>query len=202
MNVFIKKLAAWDLMRTLGSENCGRVNQADAGALACYGTNHVIQLAVSAKAKSVEILRAHETLFGPGEVTDSPETTSDAKLELCILRIDICGRKVQLEGLGVRSRIFKSRGMLDQSLPGIQFIRPDELNSWEGLVQHAAALENAGSYSEALQLYFSAADIDPQYAELQFRIARCLWAIGDFAGAKERFVRAQDLDTLRFRADS
>src|SRR5271166_1325327 len=82
MNVFIKKLAAWDLMRTLGSENCGRVNQADAGALACYGTNHVIQLAVSAKAKSVEILRAHETLFGPGEVTDSPETTSDAKLEL------------------------------------------------------------------------------------------------------------------------
>ncbi|HKN17169.1 MAG TPA: tetratricopeptide repeat protein [Candidatus Sulfotelmatobacter sp.] len=81
-------------------------------------------------------------------------------------------------------------------------IRPDELNSWEGLVQHAAALENAGSYSEALQLYFSAADIDPQYAELQFRIARCLWAIGDFAGAKERFVRAQDLDTLRFRADS
>src|SRR5208283_2841992 len=81
-------------------------------------------------------------------------------------------------------------------------IRPDELNSWEGLVQHAAALENAGSYSEALKLYLSAVDVDPQYAELQFRIARCLWAIGDFAGAKERFVRAQDLDTLRFRADT
>jgi tetratricopeptide (TPR) repeat protein len=81
-------------------------------------------------------------------------------------------------------------------------IRPDELNSWEGLVQRAAALENTGSYSEALKLYLSAADIDSQYAELQFRIARCLWAIGDFTGAKERFVRAQDLDTLRFRADS
>jgi tetratricopeptide (TPR) repeat protein len=81
-------------------------------------------------------------------------------------------------------------------------IRQDELNSWEGLVQRGAALENAGLYSEALKLYLSAADIDPQYAELQFRIARCLWAIGDFAGAKERFVRAQDLDTLRFRADS
>ncbi|MGA7591916.1 MAG: tetratricopeptide repeat protein [Candidatus Sulfotelmatobacter sp.] len=81
-------------------------------------------------------------------------------------------------------------------------IRPDELKSWEGLVQRGAVLENAGSYSEALKLYLSAADIDPQYAELQFRIARCLWAIGDFAGAKERFVRAQDLDTLRFRADS
>src|SRR5271166_3534881 len=81
-------------------------------------------------------------------------------------------------------------------------IRPDELSSWEGLVQRGAALENAGSHSEALKLYLAAADIDPQYAELQFRIARCMWAMGDFAGAKERFARAQDLDTLRFRADS
>jgi len=81
-------------------------------------------------------------------------------------------------------------------------IREDELRSWEGLVQRGADLESAGSYAEALKLYLSAADIVPQYAELQFRIARCLWALGDFAGAKDRFVRAQDLDTLRFRADS
>ena len=81
-------------------------------------------------------------------------------------------------------------------------IRPDELNSWDGLVQRGAALESAGSYADALKLYQSAESIDPQYAELQFRIARCLWDLGDFAGAKERYVRAQDLDTLRFRADS
>src|SRR5271166_631808 len=81
-------------------------------------------------------------------------------------------------------------------------IREDDLHSWEGLVQRGADLEIAGSYAEALKLYLSAAEIDPQYAELQFRMARCLWALGDFAGAKERFVRAQDLDTLRFRADS
>jgi len=81
-------------------------------------------------------------------------------------------------------------------------IRQDELRSWDDLVQRGAALESAGSYAEALTLYLSAADIDPEYAELQFRIARCMWALGDFAGAKERFVRAQDLDTLRFRADS
>ncbi|MGO9515753.1 MAG: tetratricopeptide repeat protein [Candidatus Korobacteraceae bacterium] len=81
-------------------------------------------------------------------------------------------------------------------------IREDELRSWEGLVRHGADLENAGSYAEAVKLYLSAGEIDPKYAELQFRIARCLWALGDFAGAKERFVRAQDLDTLRFRADS
>ncbi len=81
-------------------------------------------------------------------------------------------------------------------------IRQDELNSWDGFVQRGAVLESVGSYSEALKLYLAAADIDPQYAELQFRMARCLWALGDFAGAKESFVRARDLDTLRFRADS
>ncbi len=81
-------------------------------------------------------------------------------------------------------------------------IRPEELKSWEGLVQQGASQEIAGSYADAMRLYLAAAEIDPQYAELQFRIARCLWALGDFPAAKERFVRAQDLDTLRFRADS
>ena len=83
-----------------------------------------------------------------------------------------------------------------------QDIRQDELRSWDGLVQRGAVLESAGSHAEALKLYLSAADIDPQYAELHYRIARCLWVLGDFAGAKEHFIRAQDLDTLRFRADS
>ncbi len=81
-------------------------------------------------------------------------------------------------------------------------IRQDELSSWDGFVQRGAALDSAGSYADALKLYQSAAEIDPQYAELQFRIARCLWALGDFSGAEEHFARAQDLDTLRFRADS
>lgn len=81
-------------------------------------------------------------------------------------------------------------------------LRPDELKTWENLVQQGAALESSGSFADALKLYQSAADIDPQYAELQFRIARCLWAQGDFSAARERFLRAQDLDTLRFRADS
>lgn len=81
-------------------------------------------------------------------------------------------------------------------------LREDELRSWNELVKRGAELDSAGSRAEALKLYLSAADIDPQYAELQFRIARCLWALGDYEGAKQRFVAAQDLDTLRFRADS
>src|ERR1035441_10099859 len=48
----------------------------------------------------------------------------------------------------------------------------------------------------------SAAQIDDQYAELEFRIAHCLWMLGDYGAAREHFARARDLDTLRFRADS
>jgi tetratricopeptide (TPR) repeat protein len=78
----------------------------------------------------------------------------------------------------------------------------DELHSWNSLVQQGSALEQSGSCAEAVKLYTSALRIDDQFAELRFRIARCQWALGDFASAREHFSKARDLDTLRFRADS
>lgn len=78
----------------------------------------------------------------------------------------------------------------------------DDLRSWSALVQRGADSENARSYAEALQAYLAASKIDDQFAELEFRIARSLWMQGDYAGAKQHFLRARDLDTLRFRADS
>lgn len=77
-----------------------------------------------------------------------------------------------------------------------------DLRAWSGLVQQASDREKERSYDEALKLYLSALRIDDQYAELEFRIARCLWKLGDYQGAREHFTRARDLDTLRFRADS
>lgn len=76
------------------------------------------------------------------------------------------------------------------------------LQSWSGLVQQGTAFEAVQSYAQALKLYNAAAQLDDQYAELHFRMARCAWSLGDFASAKEHFLRARDLDTLRFRADS
>jgi tetratricopeptide (TPR) repeat protein len=78
----------------------------------------------------------------------------------------------------------------------------NELRTWSALVQQASDLENGRSYDEAFKLYLSALRIDDQYAELEFRLARCLWKLGDYQGAKQHFARARDLDTLRFRADS
>jgi tetratricopeptide (TPR) repeat protein len=78
----------------------------------------------------------------------------------------------------------------------------DALRSWSARVQQGSDLENGRSSAEALKTYLSAAQIDDQYAELEFRIARCLWILGDYRSAREHFLRARDLDTLRFRADS
>jgi tetratricopeptide (TPR) repeat protein len=78
----------------------------------------------------------------------------------------------------------------------------DALRSWLALVQQGSNLESSRSYPEALKAYLSAAEIDDQYAELEFRIARCLWMLGDYRAARGHFLRARDLDTLRFRADS
>lgn len=77
-----------------------------------------------------------------------------------------------------------------------------ELSAWTSLVQQGAELESERSYDEALKAYQAAGKIDDQYAELEFRMARSLWMLGDYAGADQHFRRARDLDTLRFRADS
>jgi tetratricopeptide (TPR) repeat protein len=81
-------------------------------------------------------------------------------------------------------------------------LKPEELQSWSALVQQGATLESGRQYSEALPAYMAATRIDGQYAELEFRIARTLWMLGDYPGAQAHFLRARDLDSLRFRADS
>jgi len=81
-------------------------------------------------------------------------------------------------------------------------LSPQSLDSWNALVQQGAASETAQSYAAALQYYESARQLDDQYAELEFRIARCYSRMQNFMPAKEHYLRARDLDTLRFRADS
>ena len=78
----------------------------------------------------------------------------------------------------------------------------DGLKKWSTLVQQGSELDAANSPAEALQQYQAAAAIDDEYAELGFRMARAAWRLGDYKAAREYFVRARDLDTLRFRADS
>ena len=54
-------------------------------------------------------------------------------------------------------------------------------------MQQGSDLESAGHYEEALKAYDSAARIDDQYAELEFRIARRLWKLGKLRGREQHF---------------
>jgi tetratricopeptide (TPR) repeat protein len=53
-----------------------------------------------------------------------------------------------------------------------------------------------------VESYLEAAEIDGSYADLQFRLGRCYWALQDYDSAKLRYLKARELDTLRFRADT
>ena len=83
-----------------------------------------------------------------------------------------------------------------------QGLKQDELQKWSALVDDGARLESIGTYPEALYAYLAASKIDDQYADLEFRIARCLSRMGNYREARQHFSRSRDLDTLRFRADS
>jgi tetratricopeptide (TPR) repeat protein len=74
--------------------------------------------------------------------------------------------------------------------------------SWEKSFQDGVALESAGNYPQALAAYTNASGIDAQFAELQFRIARCDLALTNYPEARRHFELARDYDTLAFRADS
>jgi hypothetical protein len=76
-----------------------------------------------------------------------------------------------------------------------------ELASWQALYREGVAREEAGDCDAATRRYLAAASIDDRFAEVEFRLGRCAWVLGDATAAREHFVRARDLDALRFRAD-
>ena len=73
------------------------------------------------------------------------------------------------------------------------------LKQFDSFFQHGIELEKAGDFNGAVDSYLSAAKFDDTYAELQFRMGRCLWNMGQFDKAEENYARAMEFDTLRFR---
>jgi len=77
----------------------------------------------------------------------------------------------------------------------------EQVKQFDSIYQHGVELEKAGDFNGAIDSYLAAAEIDDTYAELQFRVGRCWWNLGQFDKAREKYARAMELDTLRFRAD-
>jgi tetratricopeptide (TPR) repeat protein len=80
-------------------------------------------------------------------------------------------------------------------------LSPADMRTWSALISEGD-LDLESSPAQALQRYETAAAIDDEYAQLEFRMARAAVKLGDYKAAREHFTRARDLDTLRFRADS
>lgn len=78
----------------------------------------------------------------------------------------------------------------------------EDVKRWEALYGEGSVLESGGKPGEAMEKLLAAEKIDGSYAELPFRMGRCLAALGDRPAARERFAKARDLDVMRFRADS
>ncbi len=76
-----------------------------------------------------------------------------------------------------------------------------EEKNWDELYQRAVICEANSDYSEAVEQYLAASEIDSCYANLQYRLGRCYWALEDYDAARQRYIQARELDTLRFRAD-
>jgi tetratricopeptide (TPR) repeat protein len=75
-------------------------------------------------------------------------------------------------------------------------------SAWDKIYSDGIGLETAGSYQEALARYQKAAQIDPQFADLQFRMGSCNVALTNDDQAGRDFELARDYDALDFRSDT
>ncbi|MGA9777713.1 MAG: tetratricopeptide repeat protein [Verrucomicrobiia bacterium] len=81
-------------------------------------------------------------------------------------------------------------------------LNTNQLSTWNEIFAEGVTNETAGTYRNALALYRKAAEIDPQFAELQFRMGNCDLALTNLAQALQDFKLARDYDALDFRADT
>ncbi len=77
-----------------------------------------------------------------------------------------------------------------------------EKKAWEEHYLESIVHETAGELEEAVAGYLAAEQIDDAFADLQFRLGRCCWRLGQYQKARDRYTLAREYDTLRFRADT
>ncbi len=87
------------------------------------------------------------------------------------------------------------------SLHGMELMDAEK-QTWQEIYQEGIALETEGRFAQAIEKYLDAERIDETFADLQFRLGRCYWNAGNYQKAKEKYTKAREYDTLRFRADN
>jgi tetratricopeptide (TPR) repeat protein len=77
-----------------------------------------------------------------------------------------------------------------------------QLSAWNENYDEGVTNETARLFGAALASYRQAAEIDPQFAELQFRMGNCNLELTNWIQAYKDFGLACDNDALDFRADT
>ena len=106
------------------------------------------------------------------------------------------GAKVVLSTVASNVRDFPPLGSLHR-----EGLTAAERQAWEAAYASAMAADAKGRREEAVAGYAKAVAIDDHFAELRFRLGRCLAAMGRTNQANENFIAARDWDALEFRAD-
>jgi len=95
---------------------------------------------------------------------------------------------------------------LKDNAPFASLHKPDLNNTqkmnWEGYYKEGTELEAEARYEDAAAKYLQAFQIDDNYAELLYRLARCYLQLNRCEEAREFYLEARDKDALRFRADT
>ena len=81
-------------------------------------------------------------------------------------------------------------------------INAEDLSVWKKYYQKAIYLIEEAQYDSAIKLLKIADKVDNTYAELHYRLGNCYWKVKKYKLARQSYIRARELDTLRFRADS
>lgn len=81
-------------------------------------------------------------------------------------------------------------------------LSPDDLGAWEHHYASGNSLALQTNHAAAVAEYGKAGKIDGHHADLAFRHAQSLLALGQETEARALFIKARDLDALRFRPDT
>jgi tetratricopeptide (TPR) repeat protein len=81
-------------------------------------------------------------------------------------------------------------------------LNENQISDWNQIYAQGNDFESVGAYQNALDQYQKAAKIDHQFADLQFRMGSCDFALTNNDRARQEFELARDYDALDFRADT
>jgi len=132
----------------------------------------------------------------------------DPRLETVIAHFDANLRAIVFRARDAGARVVLSTVVTNlrdtaplASVPG-EGVDPAQTDAARMRFDEGEAHLRAGEGRAAYDAYAASLELDPGQANPHFRLGQLRAIAGDPDRARERFVRARDLDALRFRADS